>query len=158
MKHLNPWFSIIAITLLFAACKPKPQIVLNDKASLSSSDQLPENPLLLNPLTTSINTRDSTMSTLYGNDMAFSHAKKQANNFYPKGSLLYEVTWKQRPDSVWFGANIPREIFSVERISFNEQGAPVYEFYHGNPLKKSDSQNDLERIAFISSQRMAVSP
>ena len=99
------------------------------------------------------------MSTLYGNDLARIHARTEGNNLYSEGSVLYEVTWKERPDSVWFGAKIPKEIISVERIIFNKQDdAPGYELYTGQPLRKSVSQNVLQRINFISSQRMAVSP
>ena len=158
MKRLLEWLFVLSIITFFASCGHPSQSVLNDHASVHASDSLPENPLLLNPLTSTINVNDSTMSTLYGNDLARMHARTEGNNLYSEGSVLYEVTWKERPDSVWFGANIPKEIISVERIVFNKQEAPGYKIYTGHPLRKSISQNELQRIKFISSQRMAVSP
>ena len=47
-----------------------------------------------------VNQKDSSMSILYG------------------GKELYKlVTWKQKPDEHWFGANIPGNLLSVDSVS-----------------------------------------
>ena len=158
MKHAYTSLATVLIIIVLTGCQSSLKNNLNNEASLTAHDELPENPLLLVPLTSSINPRDNTMSTLYGNKLAAAYAGTQASNFYPKGSVLYEVTWKQQPDSVWFGGNIPKEIFSVERIFFTDAGIPEYELYKGTPLRKSTDKNNVERVVFISSQRMAVTP
>lgn len=158
MNQLNHWFGVLTISIFFTCCQSSPQIKLNDDASVFKEDSLPENPLLFIPITSAINLKDSTMSTLYGNEMAAIHAQKVGISSYPAGSLLYEVTWKQKVDSVWFGAKIPKEIISVERLSFQLPHLPEYQLYEGRPLRKSNSVDELPRIEFISSQKMAVSP
>lgn len=119
---------------------------------------LPEIPLLEHPLTSSINVKEHTKSTLYGNTIAWEYANLKNDENYPSGAILYEVTWKQKPDSVWFGANIPKEIKSVERISYLADKAPEYELYEGHPLMKSELEKDTARLAFIAAQRIADSP
>ncbi|MES2418760.1 MAG: hypothetical protein V4541_11275 [Bacteroidota bacterium] len=113
------------------------------------TSELPENPLLLHPLTSSINPNNNTMATLYGNDLATDHV-----NDYPAGAVLYEITWSQKPDSLWFGGNVPGDVLSVEQIIFNDNGKPTYKLYKGN-IPANDEQ---ERMKFIISQRPAVSP
>lgn len=148
----------LVIVIAFTSCRSSPKSTLNDGLALHVSHELPGNPLLMAPITSSINTIQNTMSTLYGNDIAFSHAKTKGDTTYPEGAVLYEVTWQQKADSVWFGGNIPKEILSVERIIFHATNLPEYELYAGNPLRKTNSQNEVQRITFIRSQPMAVSP
>lgn len=158
MNRSFQYLAIIVIITGCASCLSSPKSKFNKQASLTSSDQLPENPLLLIPFASSINLNDTTMSTLYGNEIAATHARTGGDSAYPKGSLLYEVTWKQQPDSVWYGARIPAAIFSVERILFEDGGTWDYDLYEGRPLRKLNLQTDAQRVAFICSQRMAVSP
>jgi hypothetical protein len=100
------------------------------------------------------------MSTLYGNDIAWNYASLHSDFNYPKGSKLYEVTWRQKPDSVWFGANIPKKIIMVECVIFTDSESPTYVHYKGHPLKRiiSANSNYEERIKDIVSQRMAIAP
>ncbi|WP_449397826.1 hypothetical protein [Chryseobacterium wanjuense] len=132
---------------------------INIPASVQQNDELPENPLLMNAITSSIQPKEGTMSTLYGNEIAFNYAQENTDINYPPGTVLYEVTWKQRPDQVWFGGNIPKSIYSVERIVFNYSGVN-YEKYQGKPLRlvTGDIGDKDSRKNFIISQKMAVSP
>ncbi|MFH6943507.1 hypothetical protein ACHRV1_25850 [Flavobacterium aquidurense] len=98
------------------------------------------------------------MSTLYGNRSAIRYARINRNGFYPKGSILYEVTWKQKADSLWYGANIPSQIIQVERVVFTGNHQHQYEIYTGNPLKKIPATFQTERTKFILSQRMVSTP
>ena len=144
---------------LIISCEKKPESTLNTQASLQQNDELKENPLLMKPITSSIQPKDSTMSTLYGNDIAFDYAKSHPDAYYPENTVLYEVTWKQKPDEVWFGGNIPKDIYSVEKVSFTNSGS-LYEKYEGKPLRliAANNSEDALRKAVIINQRMAVSP
>jgi hypothetical protein len=150
----------LIVLILLMACKEKRQELLNIKASVQLNDELKENPLLMHPLTSSVNPKDSIMSTLYGNDIAFDYAKKNLDSNYPNGAVLYEVNWKQKPDELWFGANVPGEITSVEKIIFKPNNSSEYEVFEGKPLKKIkiDTATATSRKNVIISQRMAVSP
>ena len=144
---------------IIISCEQKSKEFLNIGASVQQNDELKENPLLMNPITSSIQPKDSTMSTLYGNKIAFNYAKQHSDYKYPKDAVLYEVTWKQKPDELWFGGNIPKEIYSVEKITFNDINSN-YERFEGSPLKKIQIKEAEEKLRkdFIISQKMAVSP
>lgn len=149
---------MIALVIMLSGCNLNNKDNLNEKASLSALDVLGENPLLLSPITFSINPNKALMSTLYGNKTAFQHAVTKADSSYPNGAVLYEVTWKQKADSLWYGANIPDQIISVEKVQFTKNTLPRYELYSGHPLKKISSNDQNKRIALILSKRMAVTP
>lgn len=146
--------------LFIVSCHSQEKENLNRSASVQENDELLENPLLMIPITSSVQPKESTMSTLYGNETAAAYAKVNSDSRYPDGSELYEVTWKQKPDELWFGANVPKEIFSVEKISIYNGYSHKYEIYKGKPLKKKSIAKDEEisRISFILLQKMAVSP
>ncbi|TDW47735.1 hypothetical protein EV144_10417 [Flavobacterium sp. 270] len=150
-------YSIAVFTLFLASCHSPNKNNLNEEASIHSLEQLPENPLLLIPMSFSINPKQKKMSTLYGNKIAMHYAQQKEGNVYPSGSLLYEVTWEQKADSLWYGANIPGKISKIERIKFTEK-EPEYSLYSGFPLRKNQSQDAAERITAIVSQPLAVSP
>lgn len=156
---MKPLHSIlIAFIIIFSGCNRYNTDNLNEKASVSALDALPENPLLFSPITFSINPKKMTMSTLYGNTIAFQYAKTAADSSYPKGSVIYEVTWKQKSDSLWYGANIPDKIISIEKVEFTGNSMPKYELYKGHPLRKASFDNQNERIASIISKRLAETP
>ncbi len=154
------YYILLAMAMMLGvlSCQAPSTNNLNKQASLSVSDKLPENPLLEKVLTSSIHPSDSTMSTLYGNTAAYEYAMSHTDGQYPPGAILYEVTWKQKPDSLCFGANIPQKIVSVERIVFSDNSQPLLELYKGHPLQKTEVIPDAKRTAFIISQRIAVSP
>ena len=149
---------IIALIVILSGCNGNNKHNINENASVSALDALPENPLLLSPITFSINPNKAVMSTLYGNKIAYQHAKTNADSSYPNGAVLYEVTWRQKADSLWYGANIPDQIISVEKVQFTANSVPKYELYAGHPLKKVSSNDENKRIALILSKRMAETP
>jgi hypothetical protein len=151
---------IVTSLLLITACKngSNRKINLNRGASFIAADTLPENPLLEKVLTASINTKDSTMATLYANKIAWGYAVSHNDKKFPPGAILYQVTWKQKADSVWFGANIPKEIQSIERIFYTSNSPASYELYEGRPLRKSTATPDTGRIANIVEQKVTLSP
>lgn len=133
--------------------------LLNREASLPSSFQF-EAKGLNKVITSSINRKKATMSTLYGNDQAFQHAVKSADSSYPTGSVLALVTWKQQEDQHWFGANIPGELQSIELVKVTGTTA-TYEQFSGaalTPASNSDTTLVNKRTRYILDEKPAVTP
>jgi hypothetical protein len=154
-------FLAAAVTLLpVAGCTSKPATsTINDQAALTG--QLPYNPLGWKAITSSVNQRNATMSTLYGNDIAVQYARTNAGRAYPAGSVLALVVWAQREDPHWFGAKIPSSVQSVEFVTIQSAAGadPTYERYQGSPLTRTvASGDDARRIDYLTAQRAAVMP
>lgn len=158
MKNLIVIFSFM-ICIFSISCSQKQQNI-NRGAAIQTMGDLPENPLLLIPLTSSIQPQNHTMSTLYGNEISAKHAQEFHDSNYPKGAVLYEVTWKQKADSVWFGGNIPEKIETVERLSYLDNNEPTFEIFTGDSFKKGNvSLTEVQwRTKLISAKKIAVSP
>ncbi len=154
----------VGLALLpLAGCTSKPTTLpVNQQAALTGT--LPYNPLQWKVITSWLNRRDSTMSTLYGNDIAVHYARTNADHNYPAGAVLSLVTWAQRDDPHWFGAKIPANVKSVEFVTISgstDQPPYAYENYQGSPLNKidlSDTSAINARIERLLSQRAAVMP
>jgi hypothetical protein len=156
--------SVLSLNLL-ACSSDAPTILatLNQNASIVGN--LPANPLQWKVISSEIDQSDSTMSTLYGNDLAVEYARGHSQRDYPAGSVLSLVTWKQLADPRWFGAKIPDQVKFVEfvTISITPDGHPSYSYeqYAGLPLKISSAQISTtpnERAAYLLAQRAAVMP
>jgi len=160
----------ILIALSMSGCssnEPKISAELNQSASLAGEfvAGLPANPLQWKVITSEIGTADSTMATLYGNDLAVQYARTQAQHNYPAGAVLSLVTWTQREDPRWFGARIPATVKSLEFLTVGTtlDGQPSYSYleYGGAPLKKISAEEGLNpnnRAQYLLSQRAAVMP
>jgi hypothetical protein len=115
-------------------------------------------------LTSCLNQQEGSMSTLYGNEIARKFRRNYAGNEYPPGTILTYITWRQKEDRQWFGANVPGLFQSIERISFVDNGkkspVPTYERYEENSLVKigNDQSNDEKRMKFILSLQSSVMP
>lgn len=136
---------------------------INQSASLIG--QLPANPLQWKIITSAINQADSTMSTLYGNDLAVRYARANSQHNYPTGSALSLVTWTQREDDRWYGAKIPDRVKSVEFVFVDAavDGRQSYSYreYEGAPLMMVSEQKGFtpnDRTAYLLAQRAAVLP
>jgi hypothetical protein len=138
---------------------PRVETKLNQDAALAGD--LPSNPLKGRVITSWINKRDATMSTLYGNDVAVQYARTSAEMQYPAGAVLSVVTWSQQEDPRWFGAKIPQRAKAVEFVTVTGPGAYSYERYEGTPLKKvasGEGVDSKERADYLLAQRAAVMP
>jgi hypothetical protein len=81
------------------------------------------------------------MVILYGNDAAVNAARKGQG--YPAGSELALVTWAQKEDDHWYGANVPDSIVSIERFKSGDvPGARLTQ----------------ERIAYLTGLKASVTP
>jgi hypothetical protein len=138
---------------------PRVATRLNLDASLTGD--LPSNPFQGKVITSWIDKQDSTMSTMFGNDVAVQYARTNAAMQYPAGAVLSVVTWGQQEDPRWFGGNIPERPKAVEFITVSSPGSYSYQRYEGSPLKKvaSVEGNDpKDRAAYLTAQRAAVMP
>jgi len=72
---------------------PRVVTTLNQGAKLTGD--LPWNPLQWRVITSVVNKQDSTMYTVFGNDLAVQYARTNSQRDYPAGSVLSLVTWKQ---------------------------------------------------------------
>ncbi len=107
----------------------------------------------------------STMSTLYGNDLAVDYARAHSDHNYPDGSVLALVTWTQQNDPRWYGAKIPARVSSVELLTVGAlpDGHATYSYqeYAGAPLKQASAEQTATpsgRAQFLLAQRAAVLP
>src|SRR5277367_6433863 len=78
----------MATAILLSCSNPTPKIAatLNESATLSGD--LPVNPLKWKIITSVVDKKNSTLSTLYGNDVAVQYARSNAQQAYPEGSKL----------------------------------------------------------------------
>lgn len=151
-----------AFVLIISACnnrKPAEEL-LNKKAAIPASFNFSKAGLKV--ITSSINKKAQTMSTLYGNALALKTAISGSTN-HPAGENLTLVTWKQQDDDRWFGAKIPGDLLSVEvikTISSNTGDVSTkYQRFTGKELTNdTDTTHQQERITYILSQKTSVMP
>lgn len=136
---------------------------LYDQAAILP-DSLASHPLKGKVISSFVDQKEGTMSTLYGNDIAVNSART-GQTAYPAGSVISLVTWSQREDGHWFGARIPEAILSVEQIIFKTTAdgitQPNYKKYEGMPLKeKADADPGAirNRIMYMVSRKASVIP
>ncbi len=156
-------YLLIAGLSLILGCSDKtnPRVTtrLNDDAALEG--ELPSNPLQGKVITSWVDKQGSTMSTLFGNDVAVQYARTNAEMKYPAGTVLSAVTWSQQEDPRWFGGKIPQKPKAVEFVVVTGPGAYSYQRYEGSPLKKVAGEEGAtpgDRAAYLLSQRAAVMP
>jgi hypothetical protein len=152
------------LTLSLWGCNATSAVIPAINQSASLTGQLPWNPLQGRVITSLMDNRASTMSTLYGNDFAVRFARSGGRD-YPPGSVLSLVTWTEQEDDRWYGAKIPAQVKSVEFVSVsagpNNQAAYSYERYEGSPMTRTsaaDGRTPAVRAAYLLSLRASVMP
>ena len=142
----------------------------NDNPAGKGNNARALNPLDWKIITSSVNKKDKTMATLYGNNLALKFARLGPAFSYPPGTVIALVTWKQEEDERWFGGQVPGTVTSIERLSVdgpdsndNPDSAQKisYEKYEGTPLKKVAPDNSVpvkNRIAYLSGLKASVMP
>jgi hypothetical protein len=126
---------------------------------------IPWNPSEQPVITSSVDRQSSTMSTLYGNDLAVHYSRTNSSSNYPSGSAFALVSWTQREDPHWFGAKIPGQVKLIEfvTVSLGQDGhaTSICETYEGSPLRRTsatDGNSASTRIADLLSLGAAVMP
>jgi hypothetical protein len=151
----------IFVCLLIGSCGNNTDLAGNINTRASIPDSAPFSPAGLKVITSFINRKLGTTSTLYGNSMALQSAIRSNKNL-AGGESFTLVTWKQQPDGHWFGADIPGDLQSVEVLKMESTGSSVvtaYQRYEGKILvPNSDTTYNNKRIKFILDQRPSVMP
>jgi hypothetical protein len=155
-----------ALSISLLGCtNTNPRVATRLNAGASLTGDLPANPLQWKVITSAINKQNSTMVTLFGNDIAVQYARTNSQHDYPAGSVLSLVTWTQQEDPRWFGGKIPSAPKSVEFVTVgtspDQKRTYTYEDFEGTPLKKVSTQDGLapdSRAAYLIGQRAAVMP
>ena len=165
---MKPSISLLALLgslVLFGCAGNKPAVSAEFNRAAALVGQLPANPLQWKVISSAIDSRSSTMSTLYGNDLAVAYARTNPSHDYPAGAILALVIWAQAEDPRWFGAKIPAQVKSVEFLTISDapQGHRLYSYrkFEGTPLQQSAAEQGTvpsARSAYLLSQRAAVMP
>lgn len=127
-----------------------------------AADGVPDNtsswPLRSRFITTVVDPKTHTMSTLYGNEAAVGCAR--AGLVYKPGSTLTLVNWAQREDPHWFGGRIPKNIASVEVVIFNNGGELGYRYYEGPNLVRTNAPAGAypDRVDYITALKASIVP
>ncbi len=160
MKHLTLMLCAI-FWIMLLACTSK----TNDRNNLNTQASFPDSAKFnvdgLKVITTFINRKSGTMSTLYGNPLALENTI-DSNEKIADGEMFALVTWKEQPDTHWFGANIPGDLETVEVLTTSSDAGTLkmnYQRYEGKAMiPLSDTLNRAERIRFILSQNPSIMP
>ena len=159
------YYLIAPLLLVLVGCANRgseEEAASNQRAMLNG--ELETNPLEWGVITCGADPNESTMSTVFGNEIAVQYSRRYVEGNYPAGSILSLVTWSQQDDTRWFGAKMPSETKSVEfvTVSTSQNGQHSYEYqrYESSPLKRVElvESQARSRVAYILSQRAAVMP
>lgn len=150
----SAYLLLASIALLLAACtnKTNSTALVNNAATIPASFNFGK--IGYKVITSSINKKKGTMSTLYGNELALKSAKAGTVTI-GAGEVFALVTWKQQPDDHWFGANIPGSLQSVEYVKTSLAGNNIgYQKFDGkNMTLNADTSGNQERIKYILGQK-----
>lgn len=165
---MRMWMGVaMAAVLAAAGCgsKVNPRVATTPNHAAALRGNLPADPLRWQVITSEIDTKQKTMSTLFGNDAAIAYARSHADANYPAGAVLALATWSQQEDARWFGARIPAAPRSVEFVAVNSGSGHKtlykYSVYEGAPLALTHSEDAATpqgRAAYLLGQRAAVMP
>ena len=152
-------YSLFVALLAIAGCTPRtsPRELINQKASLPEAFSISD--LHQKVLTAMINKKGHTMSLLYGDAAAELALRSTDPARAPEFSLTL-VTWRQQDDVHWFGARIPGDLVSVERLTKKSSDkSPVYQKLSGRQLiAVTDTGGTAGRIRLMLSQKVLVLP
>ncbi len=146
----------LPLMVLAAACSHPvaPQLIINQRASVPVAFHLQD----LKVIASGINKKHKTMSTLYGNSNAVNRAR--SGRPVGAGEELVLITWRQKEDENWFGANIPANIASVEKVVTSGNPMTInYQRYEGPALTlAADTSGRNHRIIAIFEQKSSIMP
>jgi hypothetical protein len=152
--------ALMGLVLLVGCTRENPRVVTTLNSDAALTGELPLNPMQGKVITSWVDKQSSTMTTVFGNEVAVRYARTNQEAKYPAGSVLSVVTWNQQEDPRWFGGNIPAKAKSVEFVSVDANDYR-YQRYEGSPLKKVAAEQGPtpnDRTAYLLSQRAAVMP
>jgi len=151
---------MLMVGLAGCSDRTNPRVVTRVNTDAEPGGEMHFSPLAGKVITSWVNKQDSTMSTMFGNEVAWQYARTNSDMQYPARAVLSVVTWSQQEDPRWFGGNIPQKVKSVEVISVvTRPGRYLYQRYEGFPLKRvAQFADPNERADYLLRQRVAVMP
>jgi hypothetical protein len=170
LRLIAETFNLLAIALVaatFVGCATQNERTITKiEVDAAIKSDLPWNPQDGQVITTWADRETSTMSTRYGTEVAVGSARASGDApAYPSGTRIALVTWSQREDDRWFGANIPATVQSVEFVTVKNGPANnaecLYQRFQGSLLHQTAADEELVphgRIAYLLSQRAATMP
>lgn len=140
-----------SILLLVSACTPNYTGHIRDLSFQNDN---------LRVITMLVNERANTIAVLFGNELTLKNKLAQKP---PKNGALYKlVTWRQQPNTFWYGSNINGALLCIETVeitSNKHQAVPTYKLEcFDSPFSEDLPIDKVERTAFIMNQQLAVSP
>jgi len=167
MKSFIPILISAALAFTVAACHntreltPNPVTIFDDHG--------------LHVITSFHNDRTRTISVLYGNDAALTHARNEpvatpgvatpgvaTPGVATPGAIFKLVTWDLKENPLWFGSNINGGVQSVETVTVSAgEPGPVVAYTMENSAEKNGKKavsSNADRISFIFAQRASVFP
>ncbi|WP_343686244.1 hypothetical protein [Chryseobacterium gleum] len=155
----NPIIYLIMYVFVLSCGSKQEYESVNEKASLP--EKFDFNAMNLKVVTSSINHKNQTMMTLYGNNQAREELKGKPEKGESKERILALITWSQKEDPYWYGAKIPDRLLSVEviksRYPLSDNFDIQYEKYEGPALKKVSASGS-ERIPAILTMKPSIMP
>lgn len=159
---MKKWASIIAhVACLLQACDRETShaYLMNEKARLPVSFNFDS--LKLKVMASFINAKLGTISLLYANSPVIKNSYKVKRS-HSAGEVMALITWKQQPDTNWFGARIPGALQTLELIEIiADPSHPIitYKRYRGrNLLIDKDTLGQLTRTKYILELQPSVMP
>lgn len=153
---------VFVTNFLLSACNNNTDKIqqINERASLPASFKFSD--LGLKVMASFINKKNGTTSVLYANNMALIQATS-GDSTCVVGEVMALVTWKQKADDRWFGAQVPGNLQSVELVNTTTDGkmglSTNYKKYIGEHLlTDTAAKNSEERIKYISKQQPSIMP
>ena len=160
MKKLYLYLFTVVLTLFFSCNKIKTSKPLNDLASVPSA--LNPDKLGLEVVTIYYDKKSRTISTLYGNRLAFLSASDTIDS-HKAGEVYMMVTWQAIDNQQWFGAKIPGKPQEIEivKVVVSEEGNKYIKYtkYAGETLALlPDIKDQKQRSDYILSRRASILP
>lgn len=156
-----PLYAIAIMMFMLASCSTRTPVsqLENKEAAVPAAFNLSGSGLKV--ITSFINKKLGTTSTLYGNALALTDATNGQAGTRP-GERFTLVTWQQQEDEHWFGARIPGKLQAVETLETALAGHATKVTYHqfkGKAMQTTqDTLHNAERINLILAQKPAVMP
>lgn len=110
------FFLLVAVALSIAGCAGAPFVDQQSNTRATIPKNAGFDPSNYKVMSTLIDKKAGTMSTLYANDIAM-RAARSGRLRGARGLAMALVTWKQQENPYWYGNNIPGELLSVEMLS-----------------------------------------
>jgi cytochrome P460 len=159
MKKIYILSAALSIGLMGCSDQVNPRVATRLNGDAAVVGDVPSNPVRGKVITSWVDKKAATMSTLFGNDVAVQYARSNAEGKYPVGAVLSVVTWNQQEDPRWFGGKIPEKTKAVEFVTIAGPGVYSYQRYEGSPLTKvAEDAAHNDRADYLLSLRAAVMP